>query len=135
LASETRASREKHASSFLPTHGTDDHEKNHAVLVTDAQQYALAPAYDVLPSGQALGFQQMRVGDLEADSTLANALSMARLFELKEKQAVAQVRRVARVVTGWPQHFASCGVTRRDVELLAAQIDRPFLAGQRREYQ
>ncbi|HEY3516397.1 MAG TPA: HipA domain-containing protein [Gammaproteobacteria bacterium] len=113
---------------------TDDHEKNHAVLVTDAQQYALAPAYDVLPSGQALGFQQMRVGELEADSTLANALSMAQLFDLGEKQAIAQVRRVARVVAGWREHFASCGVTRRDLELLAEQIDRPFLADQRREY-
>jgi serine/threonine-protein kinase HipA len=114
---------------------TDDHEKNHAVLVTDAQQYALTPAYDVLPSGQALGFQQLRVGELEADSTIANALSMAQLFELDEKQAVAQVRRVARVVANWKQHFAGCGVTPRDVELLAEQIDRPFLADQRREYQ
>ena len=113
---------------------TDDHEKNHAVLVTDAQQYELAPAYDVLPSGQALGFQQMRVGELEADSTLANALSMAQLFELDEKQAAMQVRRVARVVAGWRQHFASCGVTRRDIELLAEQIDRPFLTSQRSEF-
>ena len=113
---------------------TDDHEKNHALLVTDAQQYELAPAYDVLPSGQALGFQQMRVGELEADSTLANALSMAQLFELDEKQAAAQVRRVARVVAGWKEHFGGCGVTRRDVQLLAEQIDRPFLADQRREY-
>ena len=113
---------------------TDDHEKNHAVLVADAQQYELAPAYDVLPSGQALGFQQMRVGELEADSTLANALSMAQLFELGEKQAVAQVRRVARIVAGWRQHFAGCGVTRRDLDLLAEQIDRPFLADQRGAY-
>jgi serine/threonine-protein kinase HipA len=114
---------------------TDDHEKNHALLVTDAQQYELSPAYDILPSGQALGFQQMRVGELEADSTIANALSMAQLFELGEKQAVAQVRRVARVVAGWREHFAGCAVTRRDVDLLAEQIDRPFLADQRREYQ
>ena len=114
---------------------TDDHEKNHALLVTDAQQYELAPAYDVLPTGQALGFQQMRVGELEADSTVTNALSMAQLFELSEQQAVAQVRRVARVVAGWRQHFASCGVAQRDLALLAEQIDRPFLADQRRDYQ
>lgn len=30
---------------------TDDHEKNHALLMTDACCYALAPAFDVLPSG------------------------------------------------------------------------------------
>jgi serine/threonine-protein kinase HipA len=113
---------------------TDDHEKNHALRVTDAQQYELAPAYDVLPSGQALGFQQMRVGELEADSTLANALSMAQLFELRDKQAVAEVRRVAGAVAGWRQHFAGCGVTRRDLDLLAEQIDRPFLKKQREEF-
>jgi serine/threonine-protein kinase HipA len=76
----------------------------------------------------------MRVGELEADSTIANALSMAQLFELSDKQAVAQVRRVARVVEGWQQHFASCGVTWRDLALLAEPIDRPFLADQRAEY-
>ncbi len=113
---------------------TDDHEKNHALLVTDAQQYELAPAYDVLPSGQALGFQQMRVGEQEGDSTLANALSMAQLFELGEKQAAAQVRRVARAVAGWQKHFGSCGVTPRDLALLSEQIDRPFLKDQRDDY-
>ena len=39
---------------------TDDDEKNHALLVNDAQQFELSPAYDVLPSGQALGFQRLR---------------------------------------------------------------------------
>jgi hypothetical protein len=56
---------------------TDDHEKNHALLMTDAATYELSPAYDVLPSGQGLGFQQMRVGVDAGDSTLDNALSMS----------------------------------------------------------
>jgi serine/threonine-protein kinase HipA len=110
---------------------TDDHEKNHAVIVTDAQQYALSPAYDILPSGQALGFQQMRVGENEGDSTLENALSMAALFALERDSAVKEIRRVARVVDGWQAHFVSCGVTRGDIELYAQHIDRPFLAEQR----
>src|SRR5213075_2601731 len=45
---------------------TDDHEKNHVLLVDDAQQFELSPSFDVLPSGQALGYQQMRVGEHEA---------------------------------------------------------------------
>jgi serine/threonine-protein kinase HipA len=113
---------------------TDDHEKNHAVLLTDAQQYALSPAYDVLPSGQALGFQQMRVGEDEADSTMVNALSMARMFSLDKDKAVDEIRRVAGVVDQWKTHFASCGVTRGDIEQYALQIDRPFLRSQRREF-
>lgn len=110
---------------------TDDHEKNHALLVTDAQEYRLSPAYDVLPSGQALGFQQMRVGVEEADATIANALSMAALFALDERHALAEVRRVIRVVARWKEHFAACGVRARDIALYAEQIDRPFLRDQR----
>lgn len=113
---------------------TDDHEKNHALLMTDAQQYALAPAYDVLPAGQALGFQQMRVGEAEADSTIENALSMARLFALDANQAVKEVRAVARVVDAWREHFESIGVSRHDIDLYAQQIDRRFLKDQRRAF-
>ncbi|HEX3943213.1 MAG TPA: HipA domain-containing protein [Rhizomicrobium sp.] len=110
---------------------TDDHEKNHALLVTDAQQYELSPAFDVLPSGQALGFQQMRVGDQEADSTVANALSLSPMYALTKDEAVKEAQAVARTVDGWQQHFAACGVTRGDIDLYAEQIDRLFLRDQR----
>jgi serine/threonine-protein kinase HipA len=112
---------------------TDDHEKNHALLVTDAQQYELSPAFDVLPSGQALGFQQMRVGDQEADSTLANALSLSPMYALTKDEAVKEAQAVARTVDGWKQHFAACGVTRADIDLYAEQIDRRYLSDQRRD--
>ena len=112
---------------------TDDHEKNHALLMTDAQQYELSPAFDVLPSGQALGFQQMRVGEQEADSTVANALSLSPMYGLAKNEAVNEARTVAQVIDGWKQHFAACGVTQGDIDLYAEQIDRPFLLDQRRE--
>ena len=112
---------------------TDDHEKNHALLMTDAQQYELSPAFDVLPSGQALGFQQMRVGEQEADSTIANALSMSAMYGLTKNEAVKEAEAVARVVDGWKQHFTASGVTSGDIDLYAEQIDRPFLRDQRSE--
>jgi len=112
---------------------TDDHEKNHALIVNDAQRYELSPAYDVLPSGQALGFQQMRVGEQEADSTLANASSMANLFGLTRKEAPREVQAVAGVVDGWREHFKESGVTAGDIDLYAQQIDRPFLLDQRKD--
>ncbi len=40
----------------------DDHEKNHVVQMDETGCYHLSPAFDVLPTGQSLGFQQMRVG-------------------------------------------------------------------------
>ena len=113
---------------------TDDHEKNHALLMNDRGEYELSPAFDVLPSGHALGYQQMRVGADMADSTLANALSEHAQFGLKRGEAESQVREVAAVVAGWKSHFAAAGVRAADVESLAQQLDRPFLADQRQAW-
>ncbi|MBK9443652.1 MAG: type II toxin-antitoxin system HipA family toxin [Comamonadaceae bacterium] len=113
---------------------TDDHEKNHVLLMDDRGQYALSPAFDVLPSGQALGYQQMRVGTAQADATLINALSEHQHFGLKSSAAVALVATVAAVVSGWRAHFASMGVATADISALATQIDRPFLRAQRDQW-
>jgi serine/threonine-protein kinase HipA len=113
---------------------TDDHEKNHALLVNDSVEYELSPAYDVLPSGQALGYQQMRVGESAADSTLSNALSMCGLFALKPVEARREILTVISAVAIWRQHFAAAGVSSSDIDLLGEQIDRPFLREQRDEF-
>jgi serine/threonine-protein kinase HipA len=110
---------------------TDDHEKNHVLLINDRGEYALSPAFDVLPSAQALGYQQMRVGQHQADSTLINALSEHTLFGLTLANAKAEVRKVATVVRDWRTHFAGVGVSPRDILSLGTQIDRPFLLTQR----
>jgi serine/threonine-protein kinase HipA len=113
---------------------TDDHEKNHVLLMTDRGDYELSPAFDVLPTGQALGYQQMRVGADMADSTLCNALSEHAQFGLKRADAEAEIRGVAAVSGGWKAHFAAAGVRPADIDSLAQQIDRPFLAEQQREW-
>jgi serine/threonine-protein kinase HipA len=110
---------------------TDDHEKNHAVLMRDSGQFELSPAYDVVPSGQAIGQQQFRVGEQQADSTIDNALSEAALFSLASTEAHKQVRQVAEVVSDWKSHFALAGVSTRDIEAFGEHIDRPFLREQR----
>jgi serine/threonine-protein kinase HipA len=109
---------------------TDDHEKNHALLV-QGPRYTLAPAYDLLPSGQALGYQQMRIGQDGAASTLDNALSEHRSFALTLARAKAVAAEVAQVVQGWRAHFAVAGVSERDLQSLTEQIDREFLRSQR----
>ena len=110
---------------------TDDHEQNHALIVNAAQQYRLAPAFDVLPSGQALGYHQMRVGRDGADATLDNALSEHRAFALTEARARQVCAEVVRVVGQWRPHFEAAGVSASDIDMLGAQIDRDFLRAQR----
>lgn len=111
---------------------TDDHEKNHVLLMDDAQHLVLAPAFDVLPAGQGLGTQQMRVGRDGADSTIENACSEAALFGLSAGEARAEAARVAGVCDQWKSHFARAGVGSADIEYLSQFIDRDFLLTQRR---
>lgn len=109
---------------------TDDHEKNHAFYF-DGTTLKLTPAYDVLPTGHALGYQSMSVGDKGAESTLENALTRLSDFSLKPDQAVKVMADVANVVDRWKEHFAAEGVSDRDLETLSIQIDRPALKEQR----
>ncbi len=111
---------------------TDDHEKNHVVLANDDHTLVLAPAFDVLPTAQALGYQQMRVGSDASTSTVENALSEAALFGHTRASAIAAATEVASVCAGWREHFYDAGVVASDIEFLAAYVDRDFLTTQRR---
>lgn len=113
---------------------TDDHEKNHALLVVDPWAHGrlrLAPAYDVLPTNSGQGLQEFICGAHGRDSTLDNALLQCDAFGLRPQQAAAEVAAVIEVVDGWRAHFAHTGVSARDIEQLAERIDGPPLLGQR----
>ena len=110
---------------------TDDHEKNHALVRGAGGFYALAPAYDVLPSGQALGCQQLQVGRQGADACLENALTEVHAFGLTKDAASQLIRGIVAEVNGWQAHFAALGVKARDLERLAACIDGAHLKAQR----
>lgn len=112
---------------------TDDHEKTHALLVDDRQQLQLAPAYDVLPTGKALGYQGMAVGNDGASSTLDNALSRSASFGLSPGEARREMHVVASVVAVWREHFRDSGVPAALIDEFGQHIDRPFLLDQRDE--
>lgn len=112
----------------------DDHEKNHVLLMNDDGSYRLSPAFDLLPTGQGLGFQQMRVGREGATSTMANALSEHAQFDLTHQSATTIIREVATVAHDWSAHFKRCGVRDADITALSSLIDRPFLRDQRAKF-
>ncbi len=112
---------------------TDDHEKNHALVCGEDGHYELSEAFDIVPSAQGLGYQQLRVGRSGTESTLDNALSECRSFGLAHDVAAAVVRDICGVVSGWRDFFRTQGVTQRDLDMLAQYIDGPRLAGERTE--
>ncbi|MDB5760276.1 MAG: HipA domain protein [Burkholderia sp.] len=113
---------------------TDDHEKNHALLVVNPAvngRLKLAPAYDVLPTNSGQGYQEFVCGDHGRESTLDNAMSQCDAFGLLPAEAAAEVAGVIAVVNTWQQHFAQAGVLERDIVSLAERIDDDGLLAQR----
>jgi serine/threonine-protein kinase HipA len=110
---------------------TDDHERNHSLLLGLDGYYELTPAYDVVPTLQNLGYQALSVGKAGAASSLENTLTELSEFGIKRARATELIRQVVRVVDGWQAHFAQQGVCRADMELLHASIERDALRGQR----
>lgn len=120
---------------------TDDHEKNHSLLVTpraDAKRsttrvngFRLAPAYDVVPTNSGQGHHEFAIGDEGRDGTLSNAMSQCQSFGLSTAEAAAEVLRVIQVVDGWKAHFKACGVSTADIDELARRIDGEALLAQR----
>lgn len=113
---------------------TDDHEKNHALLVVNPTQHGrvkLAPAYDVLPTNSGQGFQEFICGADGRDSTLENAMSQCDAFGLLPAEAAEEVNAVIAVVNSWREHFLETGVTPRDIDSLAERIEGEMLLSQR----
>jgi len=123
---------------------TDDHEKNHSLLVTSepartgtsfrVPQLRLAPAYDVLPTNSGQGYHEFGIGEDGRDATLSNAMSKCRLFGLSAEQAGHEVRRVIAVIDTWKEHFKACSVTDADIQELALRIDGEELLSQRHSF-
>ena len=116
---------------------TDDHEKNHALLVVNPTangRMRLAPAFDVLPTNSGQGYQEFICGAYGRDSTLVNAMSQCDAFGLEPAQAAAQVVRVIEVVNTWRAHFESVGVSKSDLDSLAQRLDGDELLGQRQRF-
>jgi serine/threonine-protein kinase HipA len=110
---------------------TDDHEKNHALVRGNDGFYALAPAFDVLPAAQGLGYQQMRVGAQGHEASMANALSEARAFGMTDAMARQTVADIAGQVAQWKAVFTSLNVRAADIDLLAQYLDGAHLSEQR----
>ena len=116
---------------------TDDHEKNHALLVVDPTAHGrlrLAPAYDVLPTNSGQGYQEFICGVDGQASTLVNAMSQCEAFGLQPAQAATQVAQVIGVVNTWRAHFESVGVSQSDLSSLAEQLDGEDLLSQRQAF-
>lgn len=119
---------------------TDDHEKNHALLVVDptsnqrSGRVRLAPAYNVLPTDSGQGFQEFICGTDGQESTLSNAMSQCQLFGLAPAEAAQVVLEIIQAVGTWQKHFKASGISDSDIAHLAERIDAEVLLAQRQAF-
>lgn len=92
---------------------TDDHDLNHGLVQSSNGDYALAPAYDILPAlplpVAKINHHALLIGD-DASDTVENLLSNSEAFGLKKGGALAIVEDVERtVLSQWEEIFYECG--------------------------
>lgn len=104
---------------------TDDHLRNHGFIM-GKEGWILSPVYDVNPSvyGDTLSL------NVDSDSNLIDfnlALSVAKLYDLTEKQAMEELNEIKNVVeTNWRKLAQKYGLSRSGIEYMAPAFDMTY---------
>ena len=102
----------------------DDHPRNHALLRRQ-KGWRLSPAYDLVPSpviSQERRDLALTVGDYGRTASIYNLLSLVGRFGLSESEARAEINRMIEVLRNWREIFFACGVSARDVDVIAPAL-------------
>lgn len=105
----------------------DDHELNHGLVHVRNDEFALAKAYDIVPTLHANRTRQhaLLLGDAAA-GTVANLVSSAESFALTRDAALEIVRTIERqVLESWQEVFYEAGFGDEDLRKLEA-VFRPI---------
>lgn len=102
----------------------DDHPRNHALLHRQ-KGWRLSPAYDLVPTpviSQERRDLALTVGRYGRTASIYNLLSQAGRFGLAEEDARAEINRMIAVLRNWREIFFACGVSAKDVDVIAPAL-------------
>ena len=98
---------------------TDDHLRNHGFLwASRADQYSLAPAYDVVPQPTQLDMHAIGLGREGRQISYSNLLSAHSRFGLSRVDAESCVQQIRSVVSEWQSYAERVGLQRQDQAIL-----------------
>lgn len=104
---------------------TDDHLRNHGFLLSK-EGWKLSPAYDVNPNADG----DMLSLNIDTDNNLidfALALSVAKLYEMPEKRALQELKKIKNVVeSNWRKLAQQYGLSRSEIEEMAPAFDMAY---------
>ena len=108
---------------------TDDHLRNHGYL-REAGGWRLAPAYDLnpMPTDVKPRHHALTLNEVDDESSLETALSVAGAFGLRQADAIAVVGEVGAAVAGWRGAAERNGLTTAQIERMASAFEHEDLA-------
>ena len=112
------------------THNRDDHVKNFAFRLNDADEWELAPAYDLIFAPGPGGEHSMTVSGEGRAPGRDHLLQLASRFDIPDRHARSILDEVAGAASRWPRHARDAGVGTKSLKQIQEAIDTclaPFL--------
>jgi serine/threonine-protein kinase HipA len=104
---------------------TDDHERNHALVATEAH-FQLSPAFDLVPrpSNTRRHHLSLVVGDYGSLAIRENLLSKADVFRLTREEANEVIDEIQQTIRAqWRARLVDRDVSRNDIDSIASCFD------------
>lgn len=101
-----------------------DHPSNHALLRRE-KSWRLAPAYDLLPTAvlsRDRGDLALTIGNQGCTASIYSLLTQAGRFGWSAEAARAQIARIAELFRDWRESIFSCGMSAKDIDIIAPAI-------------
>lgn len=104
----------------------DDHLNNHGFLHQANNQWRLAPAFDLNPFPDKQRLLKTWISEESGDnSSLADAVASAPLFELSEKTSSKILQEVKGAVLGWKKIANQIGMSSQDIKNYEPAFEHP----------
>jgi serine/threonine-protein kinase HipA len=104
-------------------HNRDDHVKNFAFRLTDAGDWELAPAYDLVYAPGPGGEHTMTIAGEGRAPARSHLLQLAAPAGIATREAESMIDSVAAVAAGWRTYFREAGVGRKTTRMVGSAIE------------
>ncbi|MPQ69451.1 type II toxin-antitoxin system HipA family toxin [Pseudomonas sp. MWU12-2323] len=103
---------------------SDDHLRNHGMLMNSPTTYRLSPAFDMLPHPGELGLQALIIGKDGRTSSIENVLSACERFGVHPEQARKILAEIHEVTKHSADYFSRANMKSKDVDILTSACSR-----------
>jgi serine/threonine-protein kinase HipA len=108
---------------------TDDHLRNHGLLLPDLNGWRLSPAYDINPTPLDIKARRLSLAIDQEDNSasIKLALIVAGRFGLTQQEAKAAAKNIAKEISGWVGEAKSRGIKSMEIERMSSAFEHDEL--------